>query len=93
MKKILALILIIASCFSLSLSLASCGGENNDNANYEKMLQGLKFELTEDKTGYEVATYRLESPTEIIIPETYKDLPVKESESTLLKIKLKSQRS
>ncbi len=73
-KKIL---FCLAACL-LPLSFASCSG-NNSSEHYTitEGTDGIQYELNEAKDGY-IVTDSLTIETDIIIPELYNNLPVRE---------------
>ena len=73
-KKIL---FCLAACL-LPLSFASCSG-NNSSEHYTitQGTDGIQYELNESKDGY-IVTDSLTIETDIIIPELYNNLPVRE---------------
>ena len=79
MKKTLtAIILSLAAAAALSLGMAACGNPDGTPAG---ATSGLEYTLSDDGTYYTLAGIGEATETEIIIPETYRDLPVTEIES------------
>lgn len=76
MKKLIALILIIAL---LSLPLMACG-ENNDDDDYNydntQYSEGLEFELISNGNAYQVTGIGTCQDKEIFIPRSYNGNPV-----------------
>lgn len=80
MKKTLtAIILSLAAAATLSLGMAACG--NPDDGTPAGATNGLEYTLSDDGTYYTLAGIGTATETEIIIPETYRDLPVTEIEA------------
>ena len=67
MKKLVLILLTVALAVTLAFALTSCGGPT------------IKYELSEDGTYYIVDQVRFKATdAEVVIPEEYKGLPVKE---------------
>lgn len=75
MKKTLtAIILSLAAAATLSLGMAACG--NPDDGTPAGATSGLAYTLSDDGTYYTLSGIGEADGAEIIIPETYRDLPV-----------------
>lgn len=75
MKKTLtAIILSLAAAATLSLGMAACG--NPDDGTPAGATNGLAYTLSDDGTYYTLSGIGEADGAEIIIPETYRDLPV-----------------
>ena len=74
MKKVIALILafLLIPCVLVSCDI----GSNENNEPTEAPVEELSFDLNDDGKGYTLDSIGTFTGTEIIVPETYKGLPV-----------------
>ena len=90
-KKLLtALIVGTLACLASATLFTACGGKGNSNSsngqseesNYS---EGLAYMLSEDGTYYVLTGWGSCTDTDIVIPSTHNDLPVKEIGSNAFK--------
>ncbi len=85
MKKLLVLSLIIITLFSTLTGCGSIPQEQNSITSGNQYSEGLEFTLSKDGTGYSLTGIGSCTDTEIVIQDTYNNLPVTRIEADVFR--------
>lgn len=80
-RRLFALLLTCVCFLCLSVCFVACSGKGNSASSNEETVEGskgLSYVLSKDKSYYQVTGMGTCTDLELIIPSTYKGLPVKE---------------